>query len=130
MLAGAPGVRSVVAFAGENQNEIVWHGEQQGPAGDTSADAANNFGFCLSRSPSGFLPFAHLGNREHRDGHGWNLTPRLTAESKKKRSNDSALPRADKNVDKNVRPPSGRGFAGVAAQGTTSAMPNDNSLAD
>jgi hypothetical protein len=45
----------------------------EGKAGHGVSDAAYDLGFSLTGSPGGFFPVAHLGNGEHRDGHGAKL---------------------------------------------------------
>jgi hypothetical protein len=56
-----------VAFAGEDQDQIIGAREFAGAPGDFLADAPDDLGLGLARGPGGAFPFAHL-----RDADDWN----------------------------------------------------------
>ena len=64
---GRAGVVAVVAFAGENEDEIVGAREPAGAAGKAFADAADDLGLGLAGGPGGVFPLAHLGNVDDRN---------------------------------------------------------------
>ena len=70
MFAGAARVVAVVAFAGQNQDQIAWLRQAQDLPGHRFADAADDFGFGLASGPSGLFPLAHLSNADYGNGHG------------------------------------------------------------
>ena len=81
------GVVAVVAFAGEDQNQIVGAREFAGAAGDFLADAADDLGLGLASGPSGAFPFAHLGDTDD-----WNWHNESVAEIPLRQKGNSIAP--------------------------------------
>ena len=70
VFAGAAGVLPVMAFAGEDQDQVPGLGQLEGAAGHALPDAANDFRFLLTGGPGGLFPVAHLCNADYRHWHG------------------------------------------------------------
>ena len=70
MFTGGAGVISVMALAGEDQDQVPGLGQLEGAAPDTLPDAANDFRLLLTGGPGGLFPVAHLCNADYRHWHG------------------------------------------------------------
>ncbi len=85
VFAGAAGIVAVMAFAGEDQDQVPGLRQLEGAARHTLPDAANDFRFLLTGGPGGLLPVAHLCNADYRHWHGGEDTP-----SRPQRKSESA----------------------------------------
>src|SRR5437899_348169 len=121
MLAGAASILAVVAFAGEDQDQVPWPRQAQRVAGDAISHAANDFSFGLAGGPGGLLPVAHLSNADYRNGHGVSLQPFGRGESRNgprlfsvpaKRSKAKAESRSPKEF-RSSKAPSGKSRSGL-----------------
>ena len=69
MLARGAGVIAVVAFAGQNQDQVRGPGQGQRVARNLQAHTPNDLTLGLPGSPGGLFPLAHLLEAEYRKGH-------------------------------------------------------------
>jgi len=69
VFAGAASVLPIVAFAGEDQDQIPGLCQLEGALGNASPDTANDLGLLLAGGPGSLFPVAHLCNGDHRKWH-------------------------------------------------------------
>src|SRR5207247_7900123 len=78
VLPGLARVVAIVAFAGQNDDQIAGARELFGARSDNVADAADDLGRLALGRPGGLLPIPHLGNADNR---GWHRVIRPDASS-------------------------------------------------
>ena len=69
VLSGLARVIAIVALAGQDQNQVARTSELFGARGDNVSDAADDLRRRALCRPGEPLPFAHLGDADHRDWH-------------------------------------------------------------
>src|SRR6476661_6359964 len=82
MFLGGTRIGAVVAFSGQDEDEILGSREQEREAGEFFADAPDDLSLGLAARPGGFFPLAHLSDADDRDRHGRRVQDLVLGSSK------------------------------------------------